>query len=516
MHLPLRPTLALGAAALTAAGLAITYLVAVTVVGVPSGPDPNQNARFVVSPGITPLLLGGVVAVVVAATAGWIAAGAVKAWFGRVQSSVGRGSVTALPRASGIREADAFVRVLVDAARERDRSARELLAQRDELAFLLEAVNEGIVQVSSDGTVVRANHAARELLGLGGQFAGQPVRAVIRFPGLREALTRAAESETTGVSDFVLGERHLLVRTRPLADGAGALAVLVDLTDLRRLEDVRRDFVANASHELKTPLTSIRGYAETLLSDDLPADIQRNFIETIRTNAYRLQRIVEDLLDLSRVESGGWSPQFQVTRIGPAALNAWEPFAERAERDAITFVDETGDVSVWADPGALRQIFTNLFDNALRYTPRGGRIAVRASLEANVGTADPAWGADSGRVDSPRGTGAPDTLAPGQAVGAPPVHGTATNRAAPARTAAHPRVVVEVQDTGSGIPTSELPRIFERFYRVDPARSREAGGTGLGLAIVKHLVERMGGEITAASLLGSGTTLRFRLPSRRR
>jgi signal transduction histidine kinase len=233
---------------------------------------------------------------------------------------------------------------------------------------------------------------------------------------------------------------------------------LSDVTDLRRLETVRRDFVANVSHELKTPLTAIAGYAETLV-----AESPSPFAETILANAHRMQRLVDDLLDLSRIESGSWRPESVSVNVEAAAREAWEPFAERALERRIQFGTAVPPdaTAIAADPEALRQVFTNLFDNALRHTPPGGQIRV---------SAEPA----SDHTDE---------------------------------------VIVQVTDTGTGIPAEFLTRIFERFYRVDPGRSRHEGGTGLGLAIVKHLVEAHGGRVGASSTVGRGTSIRMQFPT---
>jgi signal transduction histidine kinase len=221
---------------------------------------------------------------------------------------------------------------------------------------------------------------------------------------------------------------------------------------------VRRDFVANVSHELRTPLTVIGGFAETLLEDDVPAPRRREFAELIRANASRLQRLVDDLLDLSRIESGGWTP-------APVALNTESAIREcvaqvraTADRKGLAIEMEVADdaTQVYADPTALRQIIINLLENSLRYTTIGG-ITVAAKRE--------------------RGG-----------------------------------LRLSVTDTGIGIPAEHLPRIFERFYRVDPHRSREGGGTGLGLAIVRHLAEGHGGSVHATSIRGSGTTVSVFLP----
>jgi len=220
--------------------------------------------------------------------------------------------------------------------------------------------------------------------------------------------------------------------------------------------------VANVSHELKTPLTAIAGYAETLAAE--ASDTQAvGFAQTIVENARRMQRLVDDLLDLSRVESGGWQPELRTVGVEAAAREAWSPFAERALEQRIQFdTAVAADAeTIGADPEALRQVFTNLFDNALRHTPPGGQI--RVSAEPALEDAN--------------------------------------------------EVIVQVSDTGTGIPAEYLPRIFERFYRVDPGRSRQEGGTGLGLAIVKHLVEAHGGRVGASSTVGKGTAIRMQFPA---
>jgi signal transduction histidine kinase len=222
------------------------------------------------------------------------------------------------------------------------------------------------------------------------------------------------------------------------------------------MEQVRRDFVANASHELKTPLTAMRGYAETLLDGDPPDELRTRFLQAIRTNTLRLQHLIDDLLDLSRLESGRWVAAENEVEVAASAREAWkEIVADYPSRRTSFYVD--GDALAVADAQALHQIFRNLFDNALRYTPDDGEIEVEVRRKGTM-------------------------------------------------------VQVSVRDTGSGIPSSALPRIFERFYRADPGRDRVAGGTGLGLSIVRHLVQSMKGEIRATSELGKGTVIHFTLP----
>jgi len=285
---------------------------------------------------------------------------------------------------------------------------------------------------------------------------------------LREVVVNAADGNPVPPTEIEIEGRQLLVSPHPLprtqGRNTGAVVTVVDLTELRRLESVRRDFVANVSHELKTPLTSIRGYAETLLSEDMPREMQTQFLEVIHNNATRIHRIVDDLLDLSRLQSGGWQPDLHDVDPELLARDVWAGCSRPVGKN-IRF-DVTGEPTlVRADPAGLRQVFSNLFDNAIRYTPDGGQVttSIKPSREARAGK--------RGWVD------------------------------------------IEVRDNGAGIPHDSLPRVFERFYRVDPARSRAEGGTGLGLSIVKHMIERMSGDVVAESEFGKGTAIKIRLPA---
>jgi signal transduction histidine kinase len=389
-----------------------------------------------------------------------------------------RGERTSMTR-TGVAEVQAAAGAIDLLATELEKRCDALAFERDELALLLNSVSEGILQVDAEGRIVHANPAARTLLGLRGTGGRQPVAALVRNAELREVIERAADGANVPACEVTLDDRRLLVAARPLGgvqlgEGeslVGAVVAFTDLTEIRRLEGVRRDFVANVSHELKTPLTSIRGYVETLLSDELPLDMQRQFLEVIQKNAERLHGIVDDLLDLSRLESGGWRPEIQRVDALEVVQDVWNGLRDRVGRKSIEFAPLGEPVAVLADPAGLRQVLSNLLDNAIRYTPSGGRITARVA-----------------RISE-----GPDT--------------PASNGAAPGW------VMLEIRDTGSGIPRDALHRIFERFYRVDPARSRAEGGTGLGLSIVRHLVESMGGDVAAESELGKGTTLRVRLPA---
>ncbi|HEX4610701.1 MAG TPA: ATP-binding protein, partial [Urbifossiella sp.] len=245
--------------------------------------------------------------------------------------------------------------------------------------------------------------------------------------------------------------------------GAGAVVVVHDTTDLRRLERLRQDFVANVSHELKTPLAVISSTVEAL-QDGAADDPEMGpvFLGRVADEAARLMELIQDLLSLARVESGELGLEPGPVPLDRAIADCLERQAPRAEAKTLTLVekppaDAPAGVAALADPGALRQVLDNLVDNAIKYTPNGGRITVR-------------WSAAGGQVG------------------------------------------FEVEDTGIGISEADQARVFERFYRADKARSRDAGGTGLGLAIVKHLVQAMRGTVRVSSKLGRGTTFRVTLP----
>ena len=346
----------------------------------------------------------------------------------------------------------------VDALRamhhELERRFDELRREREESRTLVEALSDGVLAADRRGTITSSNAAARRLLGYDNGDALPPLAELFHDRPHRTLMREVLSGAVVEGRELDLGDRTVVVSARPLADGT--LLVLSDVTDLRRLETIRRDFVANVSHELKTPLTAIAGYAETLAAE-VPDTQAIGFAQTIVENARRMQRLVDDLLDLSRIESGGWQPELKEVSVEAAAREAWDPLADRASERRVQLETKTDSATISADPEAIRQIFTNLFDNALRHTPAGGRIRVTTAQDGE------------------------DT-------------------------------VVRVTDTGSGIPADHLPRIFERFYRVDPGRSRHEGGTGLGLAIVKHLVEAHGGRVEAESELGRGTTILLYFP----
>jgi two-component system phosphate regulon sensor histidine kinase PhoR len=354
---------------------------------------------------------------------------------------------------------------LADLSAAFNRLAEELRArlsdlgrERDETEALIDTMAEGVVALNADARVLRVNRAARTLLGFPADISPlAPVGTLVRQEELR-ALLEGSVVHPVQSQELRVGDRVILAATRRLAQG-GAVTTLLDVSETRRLEQVRRDFVANASHELKTPLTSIRGFAETLLEGDPPEKLKLQFLTSIRDNTLRLQRLVEDLLDLSRLESGAWAATRDTVSVADAARDAWQMFEEAAARREIKFGVE-GDADVVADRQALVQVFRNLMENSMRHIDDGGHL--------HVGVTRPAPGL----------------------------------------------VEVAFSDDGEGIPSRALPRIFERFYRADSSRARDAGGTGLGLSIVRHLVGAMGGEVWAESELGEGTTIRFTVPVR--
>jgi signal transduction histidine kinase len=345
-----------------------------------------------------------------------------------------------------------------------------LAAEEALLEALTESLAEGVVAVDARGQVVRVNATARRLLRLR-DAPPFPADYLPRERVLRDALALALAGRTLAAGDDgaayggepdAQSELHVHGRTlaltaRPLA-GGGAVLAFYDLTRVRRLEAVRRDFVANVSHELKTPLTAVSGYAETLADHpDLDA-VPRGFARTIAANARRMQRIVDDLLDLSRIESGGWRPTPARIDVGVAADEALGAARDAAAAKGIALaVAPAPDApTLWADPTAARQVLSNLVENAVRHTG-AGRVAV--------------------------------STAPGDGC-----------------------VWLVVQDSGEGIAPEHLPRIFERFYRADTGRGRSQGGTGLGLAIVKHLAEAHGGSVRAESRRGEGTRIAVSFP----
>jgi two-component system, OmpR family, phosphate regulon sensor histidine kinase PhoR len=366
--------------------------------------------------------------------------------------AIAAGSPPRFPR-SGVPDIDALVQALRQMHRQLADRFDELRREQAESAALVEAMIEGVIATDARGRIVTANPAARRILGYEPAEPLPDLAELFRVKAAREVVDAVLAGRPVQDRELEMDDRAFLVNARPLPAGGGVL-VIHDLTDMRRLEAVRRDFVANVSHELKTPLTSISGYAETLMTDRPDPETASRFLGRILANARRMQELVDDLLDLSRIEAGRWQPVRTSLDLDTVAREAWAALAARSEVQSASFLIELAPDAraVCADLDALRQILTNLFDNSLRYIPKGGRVACVSRRE---------------------GEG----------------------------------ITVMVRDNGSGIAEEHLPRIFERFYRADSARSREEGGTGLGLAIVKHLVEAHGGRVSAESERRTGTTV---------
>jgi len=343
-------------------------------------------------------------------------------------------------------------------ARKLEDGFRALDNSRQTLETLLNSMQEAVLAVAQDGRVLWANQRMERLVPSGIRL-GAPLVQSVRDPEILTSVEGALERRDVTVARAakIFSGRIFDVTAAPMP-GGGAVAVLHDQTEIERVEKTRRDFIANVSHELRTPLTSIQGYSETLLDhNNVPGHV-REFIEIIRKNATRMARLTEDLLVLARVESGEQNFNFQLTTPRELLDDAVQTFQDVAASRGIQLsVMDMASSSVSVDRDAIQQVFSNLIDNALKYGDTGKKILVGA-CETEDG------------------------------------------------------VQFYVRDFGSGISSEHLPRLFERFYRVDKARSRESGGTGLGLAIAKHVVRAHAGSIKAESELNHGSTFYFTLP----
>ena len=341
----------------------------------------------------------------------------------------------------------------------------QLEADRYQLRTILGGMVEGVVAIGPGQRILFANEAAGRMLEFDPQTTvGRAIWEVTRQPQIQEVLAKALKGTEPRRDEFDWKgpkPRQLAIYVAPLpgVPAPGAVLVLHDMTELRRLELLRRDFVANVSHELKTPLSVIKACVEALLDGAVEdTEARRPFLEQISDQGERLHALILDLISLARIESGEEVMDIQPVAIEQAVADCRERHQQRAEAKSQQLVVEAGvPALVFADEEALSQILDNLVDNAIKYAPVGGRIQV-------------GW-QDNG-----------------------------------------PTVALIVEDSGPGIPERDLPRIFERFYRVDKARSRELGGTGLGLAIVKHLVQVMKGTVGVRSIVGKGTTFTITLP----
>ena len=365
-----------------------------------------------------------------------------------------------------------------------DSVAREIEVlgeQRDEFEAILRSMTEAVVVTGRRGDVVLVNGAARRMFALDADsdYRGRAFVELCRDPRLQEFVARSSAAPDNGMASAELqiqspAPHYLAANAAPVRTNAGAAAAWVlvfhDITQLKSYETVRADFIANLTHEIRTPLSALCGYAETLVAGVEDSDTQRRFLGIIERQSRRLARLIDDLITLSDLERGLLPLRLEPLEARRVIDEAVELMRERAERLGVTLETRCADgvAQVEGDRDRLNQVMINLIDNAIKYTPRDGRVTVEAR---------PARHADlSGK---------------------------------------EPRDGVElaVADSGEGIPAADIPRLTERFYRVDRARSRELGGTGLGLAIVKHIVQLHLGQLRIESRLREGTTVTVWLPA---
>ena len=334
---------------------------------------------------------------------------------------------------------------------------RELNNEKAELSAILSSMTEGVLVVDAAGRTRLANRALRQQFQLGDEVIGKTVLEAFRHVGLEKLIAERGAGELTFLQP---GECAFAVTAAALERSAGTVVVFHDITRIKQLENVRKDFVANVSHELRTPLSIIKGYVETLLDEQPPdAATARQFLLTIEKHSQRLEALIGDLLSISELESQQARLTVSSVSLRKVVESALDELRQRAKEKSMTISVEIAEklLAVRADAQRLHQVLINLLDNAIKYTPAGGRVTISAK--------------DNGS-----------------------------------------EVQVCVADNGPGIALEHLQRIFERFYRVDKARSREMGGTGLGLSIVKHIVQAHGGRVWAESELEKGSAFYFTLP----
>jgi len=384
----------------------------------------------------------------------------------KIAAQIGNGEFGRRIPVVGRDEVGELAGVMNDMAARIEGELKSVAAEKNRLDTILRGMGEGVMVTDSRGVITLVNPAFRALLDLREDVEGKPLMDITRHPSLNEAFRKLIETKTECAEEFILpmnGGKTVQTHWVPLLEKEvllGVVAVFHDISDLKRLEKIRRDFVANVSHELRTPVTVIKGYAETLLDGVLSTDPEKAavFLEKIHRHAGRLASLIGDLLILSELESGVTTPEAAPVAIGPVIDHVCTLLEEKALSKNISIIQpgsgETGEVL--ADRAKLEQVLVNLLDNAIKYTQDNGTITISSAETEGM-------------------------------------------------------LTIAVSDTGIGIPDNDLPRIFERFYRVDAARSREQGGTGLGLAIVKHILQLYGGSISVESRPGKGSTFSFTL-----
>ena len=352
----------------------------------------------------------------------------------------------------------------VEALKDEHRRAAWQVQTQQEVLF--DSMLEGLLLLDEHGRIQLANRAFATLFGVTVDIRGRTIMEALRLHELA-ALVSSLDTQKQVLGYELklpdLNERWLQINAAAIFNGQGrrhgTVLVFHDLTRLKQLESARQEFVANVSHELRTPLSLIKGYVETLLdgATDKP-EVATKFLQTIDRNAERLKLLIDDLLAISELESGRVKLNLQAVALGPVVAKVLEDFKTRAKDKGVSLVNQIPELAVRADAGRLEQVLGNLVDNAIKYGRAAGAVTVGGRA------------VDGGQVE------------------------------------------VFVRDEGPGIPPEALERVFERFYRVDKARSREQGGTGLGLAIVKHIIQSHGGRVWATSEPGHGTTFSFVLP----
>jgi len=371
-----------------------------------------------------------------------------------IASRIGKGELgTRVPVEKGS-EVGELARVLNEMALRTEEQLGRISAEKNRLDAILHGMGEGIMVADPQGVITLVNPAFRGLFAISDEVEGKQLIDISRHPALNESFRDVIASRQERVEELQLRapkEKTILTHWVPLLEDGllqGVVAVFHDISEIRHLEKMRRDFVANVSHELRTPVTVIKGYAETLLSGALESSPEQaaRFVAIIYAHADRLGSLIADLLTLSQLESGTLVMEQKSIGLHGIAQQVCSLLEQKAEERGVSIDIEglSGAPEVLADPGRLEQVLLNLVDNAIKYTPSGGSVTLAATAEGD-------------------------------------------------------QVRIVVKDTGTGIPSRDLPRIFERFYRVDSARSRDEGGTGLGLAIVKHIVHLLGGTVSAES-----------------
>lgn len=407
------------------------------------------------------LLAGGAIAMLVAAAMSLLSAQmlttAIRRLLGIARSAAAGDSKLRLEAASGD-ELGVLAGSVHQLARALESTVADLARERDRADAVLEALTEAVVAVDAQGQVIVCNDSARRVMACRAEAVGRSLAEMVRQPELHELVALARDEASGPSAELRVGGSTVVVRGSRLRYPEGAvLLVMRDVTELRRLEGMRRDFVANVSHELRTPVSVIRANAEALAGGALSDPVHgERFVSAVLRNAERLSRIIGDLLDLSRIEAGEYAIDLQPISARAAALRAIEAVSEKVRNRTVS-LEAPEALRVVADERALEHVLVNLLDNAVKYTAEGGTIRVRAE-------------ADDGRV------------------------------------------LIEVEDDGPGIEPRHRERVFERFYRVDPGRSRELGGTGLGLSIVRNLVLAMGGAVGVRGAEPRGAVFWLTLP----